>query len=113
MNLAELACSTGLFLVTVLGIGGLGNGLAVRNLRSEELDFNLELVLKSPLDHIDMLLALSAEDGLLQFLGVIHNDGRVLSRNLVERLSELGLIRLNLGLDGCTVLGCREFDILV
>ena len=113
VNLSELSCSAGLLLVAVLGIGGLGNGLAVRDLRSKEIDLYLELVLKSPLHHIDMLLALSAENGLLQFLGVVHDNCRVLSRNLVESLSELGLVSLHLGLDGRAVLGCRELDILV
>ena len=68
MNFTELSCTTGLLLVAVLRGGNLGDGLAVRNLRGVELDVELEFVLESPLHEIDMLLALTAEYGLAEFL---------------------------------------------
>ena len=68
MNLTELACSAGLFLVAVGSGRNLSDGLAVGNPRREHLDFNLVLVAESPLDDVDVLLALSLEDGLFHLL---------------------------------------------
>src|SRR5574344_1243415 len=59
MNLSELTCTTGLFLVTTLGGSNLGNGLTIWNLRREELYLNLELILETPFDHVYMLLSLT------------------------------------------------------
>ena len=112
MNLTELAGAAGLLLVTVLGRGDLGDGLTVRNLRSVKLDVLLELVVDSPLNIVDMLLAHTAEDGLAEFLGVLDRDGRILGRDLVEGVTHLGLVVLVDGLDGATVLGIREHHVL-
>ena len=78
MNLSELTCTTGLLLVTILGGSNLGNGLTIWNLRREELYLNLELILETPFDHVYMLLSLTTQNSLFQFLRVFHNDCRVL-----------------------------------
>ena len=82
VDLTELAGAAGLLLVTVLCAGHLGDGLAVRNLRSIELDVELELVVQAPLHEVDMLLALAAENGLAELLGVLHDGGRILCGDL-------------------------------
>ena len=112
MDLTELAGSTRLLLVAVLGIGDLGNGLAIRHLRSEELDVLLELVGHSPLHEVDSLLALSAEDGLAQLLGILNIDGRILGSDLVKSLANLCFVILVDGLDGATIPGIREDHML-
>ena len=66
VHLTELAGAAGLLLVTVLGGSDLGDGLAVRHLRGEELDVELVLDVEQPLDDVDMLLAVAAEDGLTE-----------------------------------------------
>ena len=43
-----------------------------------------------------MLLALSAEDGLLELLGVLYDVGGILGRCLVEDFAELLLVLLAL-----------------
>ena len=78
MNLTELAGTTGLLLVAILGGSNLGDGLTVRNLRSEELDLETELVVETPLDDIDVLLAVTIEDGLAELLGVLYDNSRIL-----------------------------------
>ena len=113
MHFTELACTSGLLLVTVVCDSNLGDGLPVGNLRREHLDLDLVLVLESPSDDIDVLLALSLEDSLLEFLGVFNYDGRVFCRHLCQSLTHLFLVLLLLCLDGCTELGCRELDMLI
>ena len=60
-----------------------------------------------------MLLALAAENGLLEFLRVLDNHCRVLGGNLVQCIPEFGLVCLDLGLDRSAVFRCRELDVLV
>ncbi len=112
VDLTELAGAAGLLLVTVLGGGHLGDGLAVRHLRSIELDVLLELVVHSPLDVVDVLLAHTGEDGLAEFLGVLDGDGRILGGDLVQGIAHLGLVVLVHGLDGAAVLRIREDHVL-
>ncbi len=112
MNLTELTCTTGLLLVTILSGSDLCDGLTVRNLRSKEFDVKLELVLHSPLDEVDVLLTLSAENGLTELLGVLNEDGRILCGDLVESLTDLCLIVLVDSLDCATVLGIGELHVL-
>ena len=113
MNLTELAGSTGLLLVTVLCRCNLGNGLTVRHLRCEQLDLKAELVVQTPLHNIDMLLSVTVENGLAKLLGVLYNHGRVLRGNLLEGITELLLILLNLCFDGAAVLRCREDNLRI
>src|SRR5574344_52995 len=111
--LTELACTTRLFLVTIHLMSFLGNSLPIRNLRSKEFDFNTEFMLQSPFDHVDMLLSLTTENGLFQFLGIFYNNCRILGGHLVQRISKLSLIILILSLNGCTILRSREYDMLI
>ena len=99
--------------MTVLCGSDLGDGLAVWNLRCEELDIELVLVVEKPLDDVDMLLAVSAEDGLAEFLGVFYDDGRVGGRNLLESVTELLLVLLYLCLDGAAVLRGRIRNLVI
>ena len=108
VDFAELACAAGLLLVTVLGRCDLGDGLTVRHLRSVKFDIELELVVDSPLDVVDVLLAHTGKDGLAEFLGVFHADGGILCGDLVEGVADLGLVVLVEGLDGAAVLGVGE-----
>ena len=50
-----------------------------------------------------MLLSVAAEYGLAEFLGVLHDHGRILGCDLLESVAELLLILLYLGLDGAAV----------
>ena len=60
-----------------------------------------------------MLLAVAAEDGLAELLGVLDDDGRVRGGDALEGVAELLLVLLDLGLDGAAVLGSRILDLVV
>ena len=113
VNLTELTCTAGLLLVAVLGGSHLGNGLAIRNLWLIELYVHAELVDQTPLDDVDMLLAVALENGLAELLVVVYDNGRVLGGNLLQCITELLLILNDLSLDGALVLGSRELDLVV
>ncbi len=110
MHLTELAGAAGLFLVTVHRVGDLGDGLAVRDLRREELDVDLIVVVEVPLEDVDLLLAHAVDDGLLQFAGVLDAEGRVFGAGAVEGLAQLLLVFLVGSLDGAAILERREGD---
>ena len=112
VHLTELAGAAGLLLVAVLRSRDLGDGLAVRHLRGIELDVLLELVVHSPLDVVDVLLAHTGKDGLAEFLGILDGDGRILGRDLVQGVAHLGFVVLVDGLDGAAVLCIREHHVL-
>ena len=112
MDLTELTGAAGLLLMTILGGSDLCDSLAVRYLRSEELNLETELVIDSPLDGVDVLLAVSAEDGLTEFLAVFYDDGRILRGDLLQGLAELLLVLLYLCLDGATVFRSGVLDLL-
>ena len=108
MNLAELSRTARLFLVAVVGLRNLRDGLAVGYLRREILDIHLVLRREAALQDIEMVLALTLYDGLLQLLRVLDQNRRVLILGIVEQLAQLLLVALLLGLDGGTVAGLRE-----
>ena len=60
-----------------------------------------------------MLLSLTLENRLLEFLRIFHYYCRVLSRNAVESFVHLLVVLLLHRLDGCTVPRLREFDVLI
>ena len=64
--------------MAVLGGSDLGDGLAVRNFRSEELDLYAIFIDETGLDNVDVLLAVSGEDGLAEFFRIFNHDRRVL-----------------------------------
>ena len=109
MNLTELTCTAGLFLVTVVCNSNLCNGLSVRDFWSHKINLKFIYVIEFPLENVDVMLSLSAEDGLFQLLRVLYNNCRILCRSTVEKFSEFLLILLLLSLDCCTELRLREF----
>ena len=113
VDLTELTGAAGLLFMTVLCACHLGDSFAVRYLWSIKFDIEFEFVVQAPLDEIDMLLALAAENSLTEFFGVLYDSGRILRCNLVESVAHFGLIVLVGRLDGATVLGFRELDVLV
>lgn len=56
--------------MAVLGGSDLGDGLAVRNLRSEELDLYAIFIDETGLDNVDVLLTVTGEDGLAEFFRI-------------------------------------------
>ena len=99
--------------MTVLCGSHLGDGLTIRNLRCEEFYIQLVLVVDEPFYDVDVLLAVSAEDGLAEFLGILYYAGRILGADLLEGLAQFLLVLLDFGLDGAAVLGSGILDLVV
>ena len=70
-DIAELAVAAGLLLMAALLLAGLADGLTVGDAGSLEADLHAELVLQLGLDHIEVLLAQTADD-LLVGLRVVN-----------------------------------------
>ena len=105
-----LTCTTRLFLVGVLSGSDLGDSLAVRDLRSEELDFDLIVVVDMPFEDVDVLLTHTVDDGLAEFLRVLDTHCRILCTCAVEGLAEFLLVFLVDSFDGATIFALRILD---
>ena len=84
MDFTELTGAARLLLVTVIGLRGLRDCLTVGNLRRKELGLDLIDVVEVPLQDIKMLFALTVDNDLLEFLGVLNDYSRILLVHAVE-----------------------------
>ena len=84
VNLAELAATTGLFLVAVHGLGALGDGLAVGDVGGGEVDGQLVLVLEVPLHGVEVEFTLAAEDDLAQLAAVLEREAAVVGHEVLQ-----------------------------
>ena len=107
MHLAELTGTAGLLFVTVHSLSGLCDSLTIRDLRSIVLNFDLVELLNHPLHDVEVLLALTGDDELFQFLGLLHLEGRVSLADFVERSAQFLIVSAVLGADGGAELGFR------
>ena len=110
MNLAELARAARLFLVAVVGLRHLGDGLAIGDLGRKVLDIHLVLRCQTALEDIEVVFALTLNDGLLQLFRVGHQNGGILVLGVVEQLAQLLLVALLLGLHRGAVTRLGEYD---
>ena len=110
VNLAELACTARLLLVAIVGTSSLRDGLAIWNLGLFEANLDFLVVFHAPFQGAQVELALTLHEGLLQFLRLFQNPGRVFLRHLLDGGHHLLGVALVLGLDGTDVLGVRIFD---
>ena len=95
MNLTELTGTTGLFLMTVIGTGGLGDGFTIRNLGLLKVDHHLIIVLNAPFEGTEMELTLTIEDNLTKLLGLLDNESGILLTHTADdghHLLHIGLI---------------------
>ena len=76
-----------------------GNRLPVRNLRLFEDNLQLLVVLQPPFQGTEMELSLSVDDGLPEFLALLHHPCRVflphLQQGCHELLRVLGVLRFD------------------
>ena len=105
---AELAGAAGLLLVTALGLGLLGNGLAVGNAHGNELRLYAGLLLQAPDQHVYLGLAHGVDDGLMRVLVARDADGGVSLGGAGEEGAELVLLLLRHSLDGHGVQGLGQ-----
>ena len=112
VDLAELAGTTGLFLVAVHGFGALGDGLAVGDVGGGEVDGQLVLVLEVPLHGVEVEFTLAAEDDLTELAAVFEGEGAVVGDEVFQRGADFLVVVAVGGLDGDGVDGGREDDFL-
>ena len=96
---AELAMAAGLAHETSLGLGGLANRFAIRDLRLADVRIDLELAQQAVDDDFEMQLAHPGDQRLRSFPVDADAERRIFFRELLQRLAELLLIGLGLGLD--------------
>ena len=110
MAVAELAPAPGLLLVAAMALGGLADGLLVRNPRRLEVDLGAEARLQAVHDHLDVNLREARHD-LLGGLGVaVQIDRGVLLLEAAQGGEHLVLVTLALGLDRERHHRRRQFD---
>ena len=105
MNLTELAATTRLLLVTIVGTGSLGNGLAVGDAGLLILDLDLVVVLDVPLEGAQVEFALTRNDGLTQLLALLDQQRGILLVHAVEHGTQFLGLALVQGADGALELG--------
>ena len=98
--------------MAIHGLGRLGDGLAVRNIGSGEVDAQLVLVLKVPLDGVEVELTLASEDDLTQLAAVLEGEALVVGAEVLEGGADLLVVVAVGGLDGDGVDRSREDDLL-
>ncbi len=92
MNLTELTGTARLLLMTIVGRRHLGDGLAIGDARREVLYVDLVIVIKTPLENIEMMFALTMYNSLFKLLGVFHHYGGVFEMSLGQCVAELLLV---------------------
>ncbi len=109
-DLRELAGTSTLFLVAVLRFSLRVDGLAVGNARLIELDLDVVAPFEGFRDSLEMNLALSGEDGLLQFGIRAELEGGILLVNDGQAFRHLLLVTPSRQLEGGVNVGGGVFD---
>ena len=106
--MSVLTTSAGLLRILVFLINRLGKGFLVSNLRSTYVCFYVELTKQTVNDDLKVKLTHTCDNGLAGFLVGVCLEGRVLFRQLLQRIGKLILTSLGLGLDCELDNGIRE-----
>ena len=96
---AELAVPAGLLLVLALGLGRAGDRLAVRDLHVLGLDLDAELAVQPLERDAEVRLAHAPQQRLVRLGVALEAQRRVLVEQAVQRVGELVLVALRLGVD--------------
>ena len=110
MHLAELPGTARLFLVAVIGLRNLGDGLAVGDFRCDIVVGELVLLLDACAQNIQVVFSLTLDDGLFQFFGVFDQNRRVFELGVVQDFAQFLFVALLLGLHGGAVARFGEDD---
>ena len=107
-DIAELAMTAGLLLMTALLLAGLADGLAVGDAGSLQADLDAELVLQLGLDDVQMLLTQTTDDLLVSLGVVLVAQGGVFFHQAGQRTADLALVAFLGHGDGHEQAGQRE-----
>ena len=92
LNTSILSRTSGLLLVYVANLGGLGDGLPVADLGGADVGLNVELALHALDIHLEVQLAHAVDERLPQLRAVLEVEGRVFLVELVQSGGELVLL---------------------
>ena len=110
VHLTELTGTTGLLLMTIVGTCSLGDRLTIRDLRLEELDRHLIVVLQTPFEGTEVELTLTGNDHLTELFTLLYDPCRILLVITRQERSELLGIGLRYRLDSAAVTRLRIAD---
>ncbi len=96
--------------MAVVGTGSFSDGLTVRNLRLEEFDRHLVIVLYAPLECAEMEFTLTFDKGLFQFLALLDDPCRVFFMHTGEYAGKFFRIAFGYGTYGTCEFRIRIFD---
>ena len=96
----EITSTTSLLLEGVVELHGLGDGLAVRNLRLTGDGVDVVFTTHALDVDVEMELSHTGDNGLLGFGVNVHTEGGILALEAVHGFREVGGIFVVLGLDG-------------
>ena len=105
---AELPGAARLLLMTALSLGGLADGLAIRDAHRHEANVDARLLLAAGNEHANLRVAHRGEHGLVRFLVALDVDRRVVFRRAGKKRPELVFFLLVDGLDRDRVLRHRQ-----
>ena len=111
MNLAELSGSTRLFLVAIVCVGIFRDGFTVRDTWRVEFDFQFIIMLDTPFHGVQVELALSGDNHLFQFLGILHEECRVFLVNPLQDFRQFFFVARVHGFDSCSETRIRILDL--
>ncbi len=109
LNVTILTLTTRLLSILVVNVSFLSDSFLIRNLRSTNICFYLELSQQSVNDDLQMELTHTCDNGLACFFRSIGSEGRVFFSQLSQRDTHLLLTCLSLRLDSQLDNRLREF----
>ena len=110
MNFTELARTTGLFLMTIVGTGSFRYSLTIGYSRFFKLNLQFLIVLQTPLQRTQMEFALSMHNCLAQFLRLINDPCRIFLTHTVQNSHHLFRIGFVQWFDSTRIFGIRIFN---
>ena len=110
MNFAELSGSSRLLFMTVIGLSSLRDGFTVRDFWCMEFNVKFENIFVKPVQCIEMILSLTMNDHLFEFLRVFNNVSGIFIVKLLEHLGNFFFICFIGGLQGHTVPRRGKYD---
>ena len=110
MHFAELACTTRLFLMAVVGACGFGDSLAVGDSGLFKNDGEFVVVLYAPFESAEVEFALTFEDGLFELFRHLHFPCGILLMHACKDGRKFFGIALCNGTYGAGIFWCGIFD---
>ena len=113
MHFSELACTSGLFFMTIICTCGFCDGLSIWNFRFFKYDGQFVVVLYPPFECTEVEFALTGENGLLQLFALLNFPCRVFFVHTVKNDRQLFSITLGYRPYGALIFRSRIFNEII